>query len=228
MVPPIGPPSFPAVTLKTPDPRVAEPLTERWQSKKLHNPTENPSLRIRTLKTPESIQTARLLLRKPALADAEAIFRRYSSDPAVTRYLSWPNHRSVADTQAFIAWSDSEWQHWPAGPYLAFALDNRPEPLLGSTGLAFQTSTHAITGYALAQDAWGQGFATEALSAMVELARLTGVQRLEAACHADHKPSAHVLEKCGFQLDTTVRESAVFPNLDPAAKFDVLSYAIQL
>ena len=67
------------------------------------------------MNAPESFQTARLLLRKPAPADAEAIFRRYSSDPEVTRYLSWPNHNSVRDTQAFIAWSDSEWQRWPAG-----------------------------------------------------------------------------------------------------------------
>jgi len=179
------------------------------------------------MKAPESIQTARLLLRKPVLADAEDIFRRYSSDPAVTRYLSWPNHRSVHDTRAFIAWSDSEWQRWPAGPYLAFALDNRPEPLLGSSGLAFQTSTRAITGYALAQDAWGHGFATEALSAMVELARETGVHRLDAACHAGHGPSAHVLEKCGFRLDLTLHESAEFPNLG-SAKCDVLSYAMLL
>ena len=178
------------------------------------------------MKAPESIQTARLLLRKPVLADAEAIFRRYSSDPAVTRYMSWPTHRSVADTQAFLGWDESEWAKWPTGSYLIF--QGKDDRLLGSTGLSFKSPTLAITGYVLAQDAWGQGFATEALSAMVELARQTGVQRLEAACHADHRPSAHVLEKCGFQLEATLRETGIFPNLDSFAKFDVLSYAIQL
>jgi RimJ/RimL family protein N-acetyltransferase len=34
------------------------------------------------------------LLRRPTLADAGAIFYRYASDPVVTRYLSWPTHRS--------------------------------------------------------------------------------------------------------------------------------------
>lgn len=179
------------------------------------------------MNAPEIIQTARLLLRKPVATDAEAIFRRYSSDPVVTRYLSWPTHRSVEDTQAFLAWSDAEWQCWPAGPYLAFALDERPEPLLGSTGLAFQTPTHAITGYAFAQDAWGRGFATEALNAMVELARHTGVLRLEAACHAGHGPSAHVLEKGGFHPEGILREHSVFPNLDAEKQYDVLSYAIK-
>ncbi|MGA2218075.1 MAG: GNAT family N-acetyltransferase [Terracidiphilus sp.] len=180
------------------------------------------------MRAPETIHTARLLLRKPAATDAEAIFRRYASDPVVTRYLSWPTHRSVEDTEAFLAWSDAEWRRWPAGPYLAFALDERPEPLLGSTGLAFQTVTHAITGYAIAQDAWGRGFATEALKAMVELARQTGVRRLEAACHAAHSPSAHVLEKGGFQREGILREHAVFPNLDTTKLYDVLSYAVNL
>src|SRR5438552_18188698 len=49
----------------------------------------------------------------------------------------------------------------------------------------------------------GHGFATEALAAMVDLARSTGVHRLYALCHAVHRASAHVLEKCGFLLEET-------------------------
>ena len=180
------------------------------------------------MNAPESFQTARLLLRKPVLADAEAIFGRYSSDPEVTRYLSWPTHHSIENTRAFLSWSDSEWERWPAGPYLVFAMDSRPEPLLGSTCLAFQTPILAITGYAFAQDSWGQGFATEALRAMVELAGLTGVERLEASCHVDHKPSAHVLEKCGFQLDTDLCESFFFPNRAGGTRAAVHSYSLNL
>ncbi|MGA9673574.1 MAG: GNAT family N-acetyltransferase [Terracidiphilus sp.] len=178
------------------------------------------------MKAPESIQTVRLLLRKPVHADAEDIFRRYASDAVVTRYLSWPTHRSVAYTQAFLAWDETEWQKWPAGSYLAFlGEDNR---LIGGTGLSFKTPTHAVTGYVFAQDAWGHGYATEALKAMVDLARQTGVQRLEAVCHVDHRPSARVMEKCGFQYETTLRECTVFPNLNASVHSDVLSYAITL
>jgi RimJ/RimL family protein N-acetyltransferase len=176
------------------------------------------------MKAPLSIQTARLSLRKPDLADVESIFRRYASDPIVTRYLSWPTHRSASDTEAFIAWDETEWQKWPAGSYLIFLREENR--LLGSTGLTFKSPRHAVTGYVLAQDAWGVGYATEALNAMVELARQIGVHRLEAACHSDHAPSAHVLEKCGFKRQTTVRESFVFPNLNGEVRSDVLSYAI--
>jgi RimJ/RimL family protein N-acetyltransferase len=177
------------------------------------------------MKAPEVIETTRLLLRKPVPADAEAIFRRYAADPVVTRYLSWPTHRSVADTQAFLTWSDEEWDRWPAGPYLVFARDGQVPALLGGTGLSFKSTSRAVTGYVFAQDAWEQGFATESLQAMVELARQTGVERLEAICHLEHKASAHVLEKCGFQQEEVRREHFAFPNLAPQKKADVLSFA---
>ncbi len=119
------------------------------------------------MKAPEVIETARLFLRKPVPGDAEAIFRRYAADPVVTRYLSWPTHRSVADTQAFLTWSDEEWDRWPAGPYLVFAREGELGALLGGTGLSFKSSSRAITGYVFARDAWEKGFATESLQAMV-------------------------------------------------------------
>jgi len=176
------------------------------------------------IKGPERIETTRLLLRRPKASDAQAVFDRYAADREVTRYLSWPTHRSLADTLAFLSLSDDEWKRWPAGPYLVLTRNGGPSELLGSTGLFYKSATRAVTGYVFARDAWGQGFATEALEAMVELARQTGLERLEAICHADHLPSANVLEKCGFEKEEVRREHFVFPNLAPQRKSDVLSY----
>lgn len=179
----------------------------------------------KAVKAPETIETERLLLRRPKQSDSQAIFHRYASDREVTRYLSWPTHRSIADTLAFLAMSDDEWQRWPAGPYLVLSRENcTPGTLLGSTGLFYKSPIRAITGYVFAREAWGQGYATEALQAMVHIARQTGVERLEAICHADHTPSAHVLEKCGFTREEVRREHFVFPNLKPQKKSDVFSY----
>ena len=38
------------------------------------------------------------------------------------------------------------------------------------------------------------------------------------------RPSAHVLEKCGFTREEVRREHFVFPNLKPQKKSDVFSY----
>jgi ribosomal-protein-alanine N-acetyltransferase len=178
------------------------------------------------MKGPRTLETARLVLRKPTLQDGQAIFERYAGDPIVTRYMSWPTHRTIADTHAFLAWSEGDWELWPAGSYLIYSR-NTNGLLLGGTGLTFRTPLLAVTGYVLAQDAWGQGFATESLGAMVELARQTGVKRLEAECHADHRASAHVLEKCGFQCEGVSPAHTEFPNLALGCRCDVLSYSMR-
>jgi RimJ/RimL family protein N-acetyltransferase len=172
---------------------------------------------------PGRIDTARLVLRRPVAGDAEAIFERYAADAEVTRYLSFPRHVSVEQTRAFLALSDAEWEKWPAGPFL---IESRATgALLGGTGLSFETPERAATGYVLARDAWGQGYATEALSAMVEAARGLRVRRLQAFCHPEHRPSWRVLEKCGFEREGTLRLYAELPNLAPGEPSDLLVYA---
>jgi ribosomal-protein-alanine N-acetyltransferase len=175
------------------------------------------------MKGPERIETTRLALRRPNLDDAEAVFARYASNPEVTKFLSWPTHRSVEDTRGFLAFSDTEWQRWPAGPYL---VESRGAgDLLGSTGLTFESPIIAATGYVLARDAWGLGYATEALAAMVELASQLGVRRLYALCHPEHVRSVHVLEKCGFRRESLFKGYARFPNLKPDQLEDCLCYS---
>ena len=168
------------------------------------------------MQAPERFETSRLVLRKPGPADAEAIFVRYASDEQVTTYLAWPRHESIEQTRAFLEFSEAEWKRWPAGPYLIES--HTGHGLLGSTGLAFDSPSIAATGYVLARDAWGRGYATEALRAMMGVARGVGVLQLYAHCHPDHSLSARVLEKCGFQLESRREESIVFPNLNSGSK----------
>jgi RimJ/RimL family protein N-acetyltransferase len=175
---------------------------------------------------PAVIETQRLLLRPPKQEDTRAIFRRYASIPEVTRYLAWPRHRTLEDTLDFLEFSDVEWQRWPAGPYLILSRDG--VELLGGTGLAFESATRASTGYVLAREAWGHGFATEAVRAIVPLAQQLGVEVLYAVCHPKHDASRRVLEKCGFRLEGTLRDHTVFPNLRPGVAQDVLYWLYPL
>jgi [ribosomal protein S5]-alanine N-acetyltransferase len=177
-------------------------------------------------RAPETIDTERIRLRRPAASDADAIFARYSSDPAVTRLVGWPRHTSVDAARAFIAFSDGEWTRSPSGPFLIESSDGTA--LLGATGLVFETPFRAQTGYVLAADAWGRGYATEALGAIVTLARSLAVRRLYALCHHEHRASARVLEKCAFSLEGRLRAYAEFPNLAPGEPQDVLCYAVLL
>jgi len=167
--------------------------------------------------------TKRLRLRAPVPEDAEAIFGGYASDPATTRYLSWPRHRSIGDTHAFLAFSKSAWATWPVGPLL-IELKETGE-LLGSTGMDFETSYRASTGFLLMPKARGFGYASEALAAVATLAESLGVRRLYALCHGSNSSSVRVLERCGFRLEGTLEKYHVFPNLGDPEPQDVLCYA---
>lgn len=174
------------------------------------------------LKAPESLETSRLQLRRPQMVDVEAVFQRYAADPKVTKYLSWPTHRSLDDTRAFLGFSDAEGANRPAGAYLI--LSRAEGTLLGGTGLSFETATEAVTGYVLAQDAWGKGYATETLTAMVELAADLGVKRLVAGCHPDNHASQRVLAKGGFRQEKREHLTSGWPNLGLAETQDTLLY----
>jgi RimJ/RimL family protein N-acetyltransferase len=80
-----------------------------------------------------------------------------------------------------------------------------------------------VTGYVLAQDAWGYGYATEALSAVVTVAMDVGVHQLSATYHSENLASGRVLEKCGF-VRAKLPGLAEFPNLSPGQALTCLVY----
>lgn len=174
---------------------------------------------------PARVETSRLVFTAPVAADAREVFERYAGDPEVTLYLGWPTHRSLADTEAFLGFSTSQWARDGMGPYLIRLRENGR--LIGSTGLGLEDAgeeKRAVTGYVLAKDAWGLGYATEALGAMVGVARTIGISKLFALCHPEHERSVRVLEKCAFELDRACNRQIVFPNLAPGVLQDVLCY----
>ena len=48
------------------------------------------------------LETPRLILRPFVLADAQAMFDNWASDPRVTRYLSWQPHESVGASRELL------------------------------------------------------------------------------------------------------------------------------
>ena len=50
----------------------------------------------------QTIETQRLILRPFRLSDAPAMFRNWAGDPAVTRYVTWPTHGCVQETEGIV------------------------------------------------------------------------------------------------------------------------------
>jgi len=140
-------------------------------------------------------RTPRLLLRPGFPEDAPALAGAIA-DEAIVRNLAtvpWPYR--MRDAEAFLA--------SPRDPSLPALLIFERTPgapqLIGSCGLGRRPSGAVEMGYWIGRPFWGRGFATEACSALIGIARMLGLESLEGSHFLDNPASARVLEKLGFE-----------------------------
>ena len=169
----------------------------------------------------DEIGTARLWLRPPRETDAQQICARYAKDPEVCRYMSWTPHQSIDDTHAFLSRIIGD---NAAGRSRGFLILCESGELLGSIGGAIDQHRMGF-GYCLARDTWGHGIATEAARAFVaSVLENPAICRIQAYCDVENRASARVLEKVGLELEGTLRQYLVLPNLGESPR-DVYCYA---
>ncbi len=140
-------------------------------------------------------RTPRLLLRPGFPEDAPALAAAIA-DQAIVRNLAtapWPYR--MRDAEAFLA-SPRD----PVLPsFLVFERTDGEPQLVGSCGLGRRPSGAVEMGYWIARPFWGNGFATEACTALIQIARTLGLPSLEGSHFLDNPASARVLEKLGFE-----------------------------
>ena len=142
-----------------------------------------------------TITTDRLMLRPLTLDDAEAAFE-WTGDERVAKYMIYSTHENIEVTKEWlrsINTSDTSFE---------FGFVRRSDDkLIGSGGIRLLDDGFWEFGYNFRYDCWGQGYATEASKAMIELVRSRyGDVRLKSVCAAENTASAHVIEKCGLHF----------------------------
>ena len=164
------------------------------------------------LDAPEELETERLLLRKPRPEDAPALFASYTADPEVVRYVTWAAHESVEDTRAFLAYCAKEWAEDHSYPYVLCRKDAPQEPF-GMIHPRRRPAGEVEFGYVLARAAWGKGYMSEALRALIDWALTQpGVTRVSAFCDVENVASARVMEKAGMAFEAEMKGYSVLPN----------------
>jgi [ribosomal protein S5]-alanine N-acetyltransferase len=156
------------------------------------------------------LETPRLRLRLPSLDDVDGI-AAYAADPDVSRYVSWPRHRSTADAEAFLRYAVAAVEQQRECNWV---IEERSSSrVAGTIGLRMQGHRVEL-GYALARAHWGRGVATEAGRAVVEwsLGR-PEIHRVWAVCDIENVASARVLEKLGMRREGRLAAWAIMPNL---------------
>lgn len=147
------------------------------------------------------LKTDRLLLRQLAPADAEAVFQIFS-DGEVTRYYDIDAFSGLEQAQRLIARLNERFEH---GEGIRWGIVQKATgQFIGTCGYNgwVRTSYRASIGYDLARSAWGQGFMTEALQAVLRYGFDTmALNRVEALVIPGNIQSMRVLEKLGFQAE---------------------------
>ena len=153
---------------------------------------------------PEIISTERLLLRKPEMEDAVAIFELYAQDPEVTRYLTWAPHQSIRDTNLFLQRCINVWHVGTAFPWtIVRKADNQ---LLGMIEIVGIDHSGINLGYVLAKKFWGNGYMTESLKTIIYWAlSQDDIFRIWAICDVENTASVRVLENSGMQQEGVLR-----------------------
>lgn len=155
-----------------------------------------------------TLETGRLMLRRFAVTDAEAMYRNWASDAEVTKYLTWPCHPNPETTRRLLA----EWvREYDSERYYQWAIVQKEtgEPI-GSIAVVHldESVGMAHVGYCIGRTWWRQGITTEALRAVIDfLFDTVEVNRVECRHDPRNPNSGKVMRKCGMRYEGTLRSA---------------------
>jgi RimJ/RimL family protein N-acetyltransferase len=173
---------------------------------------------------PVRVATPRLRLRPWRPHEARALWGLVRENAAALQpWMPWA--WEVAGVEAYVKLV-TEWERAALDRrelvFGIFLPDGRP---VGGIGLHARCGPGGLeVGYWLAEGARGQGYATEATAAMVQVAlRGIGVDRVELHCHPENVRSAAVARRLGFVHEATLPRRA--PD-GRGGRHDVLLHAV--
>ena len=155
------------------------------------------------------LETERLILRRFCHGDLDA-FVAYRSDPEIARYQSWTAPYPAADGAALIAEASAVAPGQP-GSWLQIAIERKDTgDLAGDCAFCVlaEEPTAAEIGFTLARAHQRHGFATEAVSRLVDaLLCDRGLERVQALCDVENATSVRLLERLGMTLEGRFADS---------------------
>lgn len=162
-----------------------------------------------------NLHTQRLLIRNFQDVDLE-IFLNYRNDPFVAKYQSWSLPYSKEKAQTFI--DEMKDIHAPKqGQWLQLAIESKESQILiGDVAFCIKDDDirQATIGFTISSQFWNQGFATEALTALVDyLFEDINLHRIVADCDTENIGSWKTLEKLGFRREGHFIESLLIDGI---------------
>ncbi len=166
--------------------------------------TKGKTLKI--FKKMPTLRTERLTLRKMSVSDSGDMYD-YARRAVVTKYLLWHEHESEQQTYDYLSYVSDAYKR---GDYFDWAVTLTDSgKMIGTCGFTSFDFEHGRVevGYVLNPNFWGQGIATEAVSAVTEFAfNELNANRVEMHFIEGNNASLRVAEKCGMTLEGYLKQ----------------------
>lgn len=156
------------------------------------------------------ITTDRLLLRPHRMDDLDDLVV-FHSDPEVVRHVPWPV-RDRAATEETLQVKLTQTELLAHGQWLVLAVELLSTgTVIGEVLLKWASEGQGEVGFAFGRDHQGQGYATEAATAMLRLGfDALGFHRITAVCIEENSASARLLARLGMRQEARLVDNVLF------------------
>ncbi len=169
-----------------------------------------------------TLTTKRLRLRKMCMADVPALYSLCKL-PESARFVEWSAHQSISETRNYVRWVISGYQKQYSTTWV---IEKMSEKKIIGTCSFLNIDQHfkiAEVGYCLLPEEWGNGYASEAVWALLWYGfREIGFARIQARVMAENTRSAAVLDRLGFEKEGCLKNGVYCKN----KAIDIFIYGI--
>lgn len=170
------------------------------------------------------LETERLVLRQLKESDAEEVYKNWTSDDDVSKYMRWSTHKNVEETRE---WLREEEKNYKNNDYYTWGIELKEiGELIGSIGAFYREEDDRYEiGYGIGKKHWRKGYTTESLKKVMNyLINDVGIKRFKCV-HAKLNPaSGAVMQKVGFKY---VKDD-YYESFDKTKKYESKVYYLDI
>lgn len=172
-----------------------------------------------------TLESERLLLRKFKLEDADEVYKNYGSDPEVSKYVVWNQHKSIDDSLNFIKKCIDTYED--LNSYKWLVIEKNSNTIIGSISAVKVDEKNKVVaiGYCYGSKWWNKGYGTETLKRVIKFFfEEIGVETIYAEYLSANIASGKVMAKAGMKYEGVLRNRVIDKNTNKPMNLE--SYSI--
>ena len=160
----------------------------------------------------KNIETERLRIRKFKIDDADNMYNNWGSIKECNKYLPWKTHTNVEETKEIInEWIQQYNEEKPTRINYAIELKDRKEVIGAISAIKINYKYNRVEiGYCIGKKFWNNGYATEALKAIIKYFIIECNFHLVKCGHMlENVASGRVMQKAGMKQEAILRDRTI-------------------